>query len=143
MEDLIPILAGIAGLISVAGLFISKLANKSIEKKLISAKAQLESISSLEANPRVRSANTEAIKGLLASLESTDNAVVQIGNLLVIKRKHDGKEETLVRSLTNEQLEYLQNRQSLLSEPKELINYIWESSSNVTDEKKSDATQAQ
>ena len=62
-------------------------------------------------------AQSQAVAGLVMSLEKTPNAVIQVGSLLVVKVG----ETTLVRNLTQQELVYLQRNPKLFRDPEKAL----------------------
>jgi hypothetical protein len=69
---------------------------------------------------RLDKAQMEAVEKLLRALENTPNAVIQVGELLLVK--YDG--ETLVRSLSGRELRYLEKNKEVFSSPSKALEAL-------------------
>ena len=59
---------------------------------------------------QVNKANADAAANLISAISSVPNGVVQVGNLFVVKTTSpDGKPKIVVKTLTQEQMEYVEN----------------------------------
>jgi len=70
--------------------------------------------------------NAEAASNLLKSLDSSDDAALQVGSMLLVKLTNNGKSAVVLRQLTNNEMILLEKNQSLLSNPSIIIQKLEE-----------------
>lgn len=110
MEVIIYVVAAISLLSSLTAISITYIKHEKTKRELEKAK-------SFGSRLKVRSA-------VLDSLEEIENAVVQVGNLIVIKTIIDGDQKIAVIELMEDQKRYLSENESLLKDPQKLYYYF-------------------
>ncbi len=67
----------------------------------------------------------QAAAGLIGALSSTPNACIQVGTLLLVKATdNDGRCALVARTLTNDELRMLEENQTILKKPGEILEYL-------------------
>ncbi|GGF84079.1 hypothetical protein [Alteromonas lipolytica] len=118
MEDIIPLLGAItAGASTIIGLISAYRSKKKVEAELktVTSTQKFLEFNRSEEDLRI------ATESLLNVIKDTENAVVQVGSLVLIKHKDNNGEKVVAMSLTNEQQSYLKEHPKILTKPKELL----------------------
>lgn len=68
--------------------------------------------------------HAEATKELLGALATVDNACMQIGSLLVVKRTDNGKTSVVAKTLTPDEVKRLETNQGMLDRPAEVLDWL-------------------
>ena len=68
--------------------------------------------------------NAEAASNLIGSLDSVDNAAIQIGSLLLVKVTNGSNSSIHTKQLTNNEMVVLEKNQSLLHQPTDIIEKL-------------------
>lgn len=74
-------------------------------------------------------AQAEGTSSLILALNSTSNACIQVGSLLLVKvTSSDGKACTIARTLSNKELKHLEENQAMLRNPEQILGWLQQTS---------------
>lgn len=117
MEEIFSIATVVAAISSVVGFLISAGISKKKDMEISRIENKLQSIEKTEFL-------SQATSSLIESIEKHDQAVIQVGSMLIIKTDVDDEERIITLALDPEQVAYLEAHHSLFQKPKELIERI-------------------
>jgi len=96
-----------------------------VQERLQKAERAIEMHVLLKQQSDVDKNQAEAVSGLIKALADVQNAALQIGSLLVIKRSNaEGKSEIVSRTLTQNELILIEKNPDVLCDPENVINVL-------------------
>jgi len=84
------------------------------------------------AQATIDKAQAEAVSCLINSLEPTSSAVCQVGSVLILKKTDSNGSNVIVRTMTQNEMIYLEQNQQLLHQPDEILLSLSNDGTNNT-----------
>jgi hypothetical protein len=100
------------------------LTSKEAKEKFATAEAALTATYLNKPQAEANKLQAEAAANLIKSLNHVPNACIQVGTLLVVKRTANGTPSLLAITLTSAMLKHLEEHQSLLKQPDQILERL-------------------